>query len=185
MILVHHDGFVITQEQKKAESKADDELKIKIYNDIRAIAISWFRQVYKKREKQIRQSTENTSAIPEAGTSSDVEDLDSIPDCFIMQDHCPIPVHHQINEDRLQSYHAQTTLILDEWKKNRTKEEREQRRRNQHDNSSSNEAKETQKKNQMRKSLKRSIKQQQMGNEAMQLRQRRASIYPVNPWAGA
>jgi len=49
VILVNHDGFIITQEQKKAESKADDELKIKIYNDIRAIAISWFRQVYKKR----------------------------------------------------------------------------------------------------------------------------------------
>ena len=39
VIFVHHDGFTRTMEEKKNADKADDELKIQVYNQVRAIAI--------------------------------------------------------------------------------------------------------------------------------------------------
>jgi len=58
VILTHHDGFIRTQEQEKAENKIDDELKIRIYNEIRVITISWFKKIHKYREREIHLSTE-------------------------------------------------------------------------------------------------------------------------------
>ncbi len=44
-ILIHHDGFTRTKEEKIAANRADDALKLQLYNEIRAVVISLYQRI--------------------------------------------------------------------------------------------------------------------------------------------
>lgn len=45
IILLHHDGFTRTMEEKNAAGKADDTIKVQVYNEVRALVISLFLKI--------------------------------------------------------------------------------------------------------------------------------------------
>ena len=59
---------------------------MQIYNEVRSIVISWFLKIVKYKEKENQQHLNPSVEFPEE-SSSDDDDLERIPDFFIIEDH--------------------------------------------------------------------------------------------------
>ena len=136
-ILIFHDGFTRTKEDRIAAFKTDDNMKIRLYNETRAIVISLSKKIGKfiQKENELALNLTDELVIED---SCDDDVLERIPDFYIFDDQQSYSLSGSTNEE--QTYFVQKkSMILEEWKKRKAQYEKKLLAK-QMDYSSSNDA---------------------------------------------
>jgi hypothetical protein len=100
---------------------------MQIFNEVRAIVISWFLKIVKYKEKENKMTLHPNLENAEDSSSED-DDLERIPDFFIIEDHMLNGL--LMNEEQLQCFVLKRSMVSEEWKKRRTNLERKMRLKN-------------------------------------------------------
>jgi hypothetical protein len=84
-ILIFHDGFTRTKEDRIAAFKTDDNMKIRLYNETRAIVISLSKKIgrFIQKENELALNLTDELVIEDSG---DDDVLERIPDFYIFDD---------------------------------------------------------------------------------------------------